>query len=217
MNETVSQGPHAVPRAEIELAAEKATGSRGRGRWVALGAVVVLLAGGVWTWRAGVFSPTASPGRGAAPPVATAAVARRDLSAVLPVTATLGYAGSYPVTGQGSGRLTWLPAPGTVVHQGEVLYRVDDGTPVVLLYGRVPAWRALSEGMTGHDVAQPNRDLVRLGHADRADARSPRSRPNRLPQWPAVHQPKVSIRAGSGVADEVADVLAEDVTPIGVR
>ncbi|MEU9021596.1 peptidoglycan-binding protein [Actinomadura sp. NPDC048394] len=167
MNETVSQGPEAVPRAEIELAAER--GRRGRGRWVALGAVVVVLAGGVWIWRAGVFSPAASPGRGAAPSVATAVVARRDLSAVLPVTATLGYAGSYPVTGQGSGRLTWLPAPGTVVHQGEVLYRVDDGTPVVLLYGTVPAWRALSEGMTGHDVAQLNRDLVRLGHADRAD------------------------------------------------
>jgi hypothetical protein len=38
----------------------------------------------------------------------------------------------------------------------------------VLLYGRVPAWRALAEGITGADVSQLNHDLVRLGYADRA-------------------------------------------------
>jgi peptidoglycan hydrolase-like protein with peptidoglycan-binding domain len=50
-----------------------------------------------------------------------------------------------------------------------VLYRVDNGTPVFLLYGQVPAWRALSEGMSGADVRQLNRDLVALGYANSAD------------------------------------------------
>jgi hypothetical protein len=50
-----------------------------------------------------------------------------------------------------------------------VLYRVGNGSPVVLLYGRVPDWRVLGEGVTGADVAQLNHDLVRLGYAPRAD------------------------------------------------
>src|SRR6266568_2127114 len=146
-------------------------GSRGRGRWVALGIVVVVAAGAVSAWRAGVFSPAASPGSGpqGAPAPATAAVTRQDLAAVTPVTATLGYARSYPVTGQGSGTLTWLPPAGQVIRQGQVLYKTDNGSPVVLLYGSVPAWRTLDEGITGQDVSQLNHDLVRLGYADRAD------------------------------------------------
>jgi hypothetical protein len=94
---------------------------------------------------------------------------RRTLSQTTTVNATLGYAGSYTVRGQGSGTLTWLPSAGQVIRQGQVLYRVDNGTPVVLLYGRVPDWRALSEGDTGADVTQLNHDLVNLGYADSAD------------------------------------------------
>jgi hypothetical protein len=96
-------------------------------------------------------------------------VARLDLQATTPETATLGYAGSYTVRGQGGGTLTWLPSPGRVIRQGQVLYKTGNGSPVVLLYGRVPAWRALHEGITGHDVAQVNHGLVKLGYAGRAD------------------------------------------------
>src|SRR5262249_23119602 len=72
------------------------------------------------------------------------------------------------VAGHGGGTITWLPAPGQVIREGQVLYRVNNGTPVFLLYGRVPAWRALSEGMHGADVRQLNRALVALGCATRA-------------------------------------------------
>jgi len=92
-------------------------------------------------------------------------VAREDLSSTTPVNATLGYAGSYTVRGQGGGTLTWLPAAGQVITQGHVLYRVDNDVPVVLLYGSVPAWRSLAEGLTGADVTQLNHDLVALGYA----------------------------------------------------
>jgi hypothetical protein len=96
-------------------------------------------------------------------------VTRQDIAAVTPVTATLGYAGSYPVTGRGGGTLTWLPSAGQVIRQGQALYRVDNGSPVVLLYGSVPDWRSLDEGAIGQDVSQLNHDLVHLGYADRTD------------------------------------------------
>ena len=144
---------------------------RGRGRWATLGVAVVVAAGGAAAWRAEAFSPAASSGSGqqGAPPAATQSVVREDLSATTPVTATLGYAGSYTVTGQGGGTLTSLPSAGQVIGQGQALYRVGNGSPVALLYGSVPDWRAMPEGITGADVSQLNHDLVTLGYADRAD------------------------------------------------
>jgi hypothetical protein len=167
---TVSHGREAGQQAEA-LVAGQARGSRGRGRWVTLGVAVVVAAGVVAAWRAGAFSPAASSGagpQGAAPP-ATQPVVREDIAAVTPVTATLGYAASYTVTGQGGGTLTWLPSAGQVIRQGQALYQTGNGSPVVLLYGTVPDWRTLDEGVTGADVTQLNHDLVQLGYASRAD------------------------------------------------
>jgi len=133
-------------------------------------ALAVLAAGAGIAWAAGAFRSPGSTGTGpGAPPPATSPVVREELSSITPVTATLGYAGSYPVRGQGGGALTWLPPAGQVIGQGQVLYRVDDGTPVVLLFGPVPAWRMLDEGLTGADVTQLNHDLVALGDASSAD------------------------------------------------
>jgi hypothetical protein len=159
-----------VQEAEAPAAAEE-TASPGRGRWVALGIAVVVAAAVVSGWRAGAFSAAASPGASGhgAPAPATQAVRREDIAASTPVAATLGYAGSWTVTGRGGGTLTWLPSPGRVIRQGQVLYRTGNGSPVVLLYGSVPDWRAVSAGITGQDVAQLNHDLVDLGYAGRAD------------------------------------------------
>jgi multidrug efflux pump subunit AcrA (membrane-fusion protein) len=73
------------------------------------------------------------------------------------------------VRGQGGGKLTWLPLAGQVIRQGHALYKTDNGSPVVLLYGSVPDWRPLDEGVTGADVSQLNHDLVALGDADSVD------------------------------------------------
>ena len=43
-----------------------------------------------------------------------------------------------------------------------------NGTPTVLLYGSTPAWRTLTQGTTGPDVAELNADLVALGDATAA-------------------------------------------------
>jgi peptidoglycan hydrolase-like protein with peptidoglycan-binding domain len=53
------------------------------------------------------------------------------------------------------------------------MYSVS-GSPVVLLYGSVPAYRDLYEGLTGPDVTELNRDLVKLGYTTAA-ALGPRS------------------------------------------
>jgi len=102
-----------------------------------------------------------------------APVQRRTLSKARDLNGTLGYVGSYTVLGQGGGKVTWLPKVGQVVRQGQVLYRVNQ-RPVVLLYGSVPAYRTMAEGVafagaSGADVAQLNHDLVALGYVKRAD------------------------------------------------
>jgi hypothetical protein len=172
MSRMVSRGGEAGQR---EVAAPAGTVGRARRRArrrraAAVLALVVLGTGAGIAWAAGAFRSHDSPGTGpAAPAPATQAVVREDLSSQVPVTATLGYADSYTVRGQGSGTLTWLPAPGQVIDQGQALYRVDNGVPVVLLYGSAPAWRTLDEGLTGADVTQLNHDLVALGYASGSD------------------------------------------------
>ena len=188
MSETVLHSPEAgldvvpgeAPAAESQTAEPQAVeatsppGARRRAGWVAAGVAVVLAAGAAAAWRAGVFSPAAaSGGQPGGPAPATAAVVRGDLSASTPVAATLGYAGSYTVTGSGGGTLTWLPALGQVISQGQIVYQTGNGSPVVLLYGTVPEWRVMSEGTTGADVAQLNHDLVALGDASSGNVAGP--------------------------------------------
>ena len=174
MSEMVSRGQEAEQHREVAAAAVPAVAARRRrGRWFALGIAVVVAAGLVAGWWAGVFSAAASSGTGlgAAAP-STLPVMREDIAATTPVAATLGYAGSYTLLGEGGGTLTWLPQPGQVIGQGQALYRVDNGSPVVLLYGTVPDWRTLDAGLTGADVSQLNHDLVQLGDAGSADIAS---------------------------------------------
>jgi hypothetical protein len=161
-----------LPAGAEAVAGAGVTGRHRRGGWVAAGIAAFAAGAGLMSaWAAGAFSVASSPGaggRGALAP-ATAAVVREDIAAVTPVAATLGYAGSWTVTGQGGGTLTFLPQPGRVIRQGQVLYRIGNGSPVVLLYGSVPDWRAMSEGTTGADVSQLNHDLVALRDAGRAE------------------------------------------------
>jgi peptidoglycan hydrolase-like protein with peptidoglycan-binding domain len=102
-------------------------------------------------------------------PVGTARVEKRTLSAIVSQAGILTYGarsdGSpYSVINEARGTYTKLPAVGRVVSQGHVLYRVNDRS-VVLLYGSTPAYRTLSAGASGPDVAELNADLVALGYA----------------------------------------------------
>jgi peptidoglycan hydrolase-like protein with peptidoglycan-binding domain len=52
-----------------------------------------------------------------------------------------------------------------VIERGGTLFEVD-GEPTVLLYGEMPAWRALGPGVSGPDVLQLEANLVELGYGD---------------------------------------------------
>jgi hypothetical protein len=111
-------------------------------------------------------------------PVGTTRVAKRTLSAMVSQGGILTYrarsdGSRYSVINQAHGTYTQLPTLGQVIRQGHVLYRVNN-RPVVLLYGSTPAYRTLSAGAAGPDVAELNADLVALGDATRAQL-SPRS------------------------------------------
>jgi hypothetical protein len=143
------------------------------GRWLAIAGVAVIVAGTAAavavTHPFGTAHPAQRTDNGAATSLAT--VARRTITAQTQVSGTLGYARSYSVVNQATGTYTSLPGTGSVIRQGDVIYRVN-GAPVVLLYGTTPAYRALAEGataadVTGPDVRQLNAALVALGYASR--------------------------------------------------
>jgi hypothetical protein len=166
MSEAVSHGRDAARQADAPAATEVEADPRRRVpvRWVAAALAVIVAGGLAVAWQAGAFSSGTPSGNGGLPASVTQPVTRQALSSQTPVNATLGYAGSYTVLGHG-GTLTSLPSPGHVIKQGHVVYKTDNGSPVVLLYGIVPAWRALDPGVTGADVSQLNHDLVALGYA----------------------------------------------------
>ena len=106
------------------------------------------------------------------PSFGTAKVERRTLSATVSQAGTLTYRGrsdgsSYLVIDHARGTYTELPAAGQVIRQGHGLYRVNN-SPVVLLHGSTPAYRTLSAGESGPDVAELNADLLALGYTTRA-------------------------------------------------
>jgi hypothetical protein len=139
-----------------------------RKRWLLAGAAVlvaVIATGGVVV----ISSAKQTTAGGGQLPVGTAQVQRRTLSAMVSQAGTLTYrarsdGSPYSVINQAGGTYTKLPAGGQVIAQGHVLYRVND-RPVVLLHGSTPAYRTLSAGATGPDVAELNADLVALGYA----------------------------------------------------
>jgi HlyD family secretion protein len=161
--------PAATEAAQVGSAGRR---RRLRLRWAVLAGAVVLAVAAVVA--VAPFATTV-PAKGVVDGVgstSTLAVSRQDLSSQTQEPATLGYADSYSVVDQAQGTVTSLPAVGQVVSRGRVLYEVS-GAPVVLLYGSTPAYRALSEDMTGADVEELNADLVALGYVSGAELSAP--------------------------------------------
>ncbi len=135
-----------------------------RGRRTVVAGLAVLAAVAVAVVLAGGSGGASGP---EPPAKATAAgtVERRTLAERLTATGTVGYAGDTTVLARLAGTVTALPAVGDVVRRGERLYALD-GRPVTLMYGTVPAYRDLDEGVgDGRDVEQLERGLTALGYS----------------------------------------------------
>jgi hypothetical protein len=141
-----------------------------RKRWVpaaAAAVAAVAVTGVVVTSSGNDATPAAHE-----PPANTAMVERGNLSDTVSQYGTLTYrarsdGSPYAVINRARGTYTKLPDDGDEIGCGEVLYRVND-RPVLLLCGSTPAYRSLSEGDSGRDVAELNANLVHLGYATRA-------------------------------------------------
>ena len=110
------------------------------------------------------------------PAANTETVEKGGLSDMVSLNGTLTYrarsdGSPYAVINQADGTYTRLPVDGDKVDCGDALYRVDDA-PVLLLCGRVPAYRDLSTGDEGNDVRQLNRNLHELGYDADPDDRA---------------------------------------------
>ncbi len=157
---------------------------RHRRGWIAMVVALVTAAAGAGASR--VFSVPEPSASNSGYNTGTFTVTRGSLTAQTQENGTLGDAGSYtvvvpasssgsggsatassPSPGSGASTFTSLPSAGQTIRQGQQAYQVND-SPVILLYGNVPAYRELSDGMTGADVTELNTDLVTVGYATAA-------------------------------------------------
>jgi peptidoglycan hydrolase-like protein with peptidoglycan-binding domain len=91
-------------------------------------------------------------------------VVKTDLVETQQVDGTLGYAGTVSVETDRSSIVTWLPQPGDTITRGQHVYD-GDNQPVPLLYGKLPFWRELYDGVAdGPDVRILEQNLQMLGY-----------------------------------------------------
>lgn len=96
-------------------------------------------------------------------PPATTKITKGTLTQTQSVAGTLSYGPVTPLTGKADGTITWLPQPGAVIKPGDPLYKIDND-PVQLFTGKLPPYRTLSEGDSGADVKQLEKNLKALGY-----------------------------------------------------
>ena len=139
-----------------------------RRAFLAMGAAAVLAAGagaGAFASKSGPFAakakPTTSTFSGA-----TDTVTKGDLQGQTSVSGTLRYSDSRKFKSGFEGVLIQVPASGTVLTQGDVLYRTGTET-AYLMRGNLPAWRSFEAGMEdGEDIRQLETALRDLGYFD---------------------------------------------------
>jgi peptidoglycan hydrolase-like protein with peptidoglycan-binding domain len=160
-------------------------------------------------------------------PAATGEVTRQTLVRSVTLAGELGYGPAVPLASTAPGTVTWLPELGATVRRGEAVLRADE-QPVVLLYGFLPMYRPLAQGVKGSDVRQFERNLAALGYegftvdeefsAATATAVKRWQKDLELPQTGAVERARVTyapgairvaehlVRPGAAAAAEVLSV-----------
>ncbi|GIF97911.1 peptidoglycan-binding protein [Catellatospora citrea] len=133
----------------------------GRWRRVLFGVVAAAVVAAAAAMSAGVFTGGGDDSPVGAPTVDTVKVTRTTITAAKVVEGEIGYGQPAAVTSKAVGTLTWLAAVGSTVQRGRPLLRADNN-PVVLLYGELPFYRLLADGVKGPDVAQLETNLAAL-------------------------------------------------------
>lgn len=96
-------------------------------------------------------------------PPRTTKVTQETLLDTRTTAGELGFGTATTASGRRTGTVTRLPAVGDTVTRGESLYEVDD-VPATLMYGSLPAYRELKNGVEGSDVEQLEANLAALGY-----------------------------------------------------
>jgi peptidoglycan hydrolase-like protein with peptidoglycan-binding domain len=197
---------------------------RRRVRIAALATILLAAAASVAVVALGSGSSSrGSQGSGVPPGDTTATVERRTLVEHAQVNGTLGYGATLEMYDRIAGTFTWLPSVGAVIGRGGTLWRMDN-LPVVLMYGSLPAYRALAQGVSdGPDVAQLNSNLIALGfdryraigdrrHFGEATAAAVRrwQQANGLPQTGKVELGRVLFTPGARRVTAVHVALGQD-------
>lgn len=156
----------AVSRERLDTAPAKKSGKR-RMVVVAAFAVVALAAGGSLTAAFAAGTGDAKPSAKKTANTATAPIQKGPLAGTSSASGTLAYSNSREITSGNGGVVTALPPAGATITLGEPLFSVDN-VPIFLMYGDLPAWRALEPEMTdGPDVKALEQSLKALGYFDR--------------------------------------------------
>jgi hypothetical protein len=96
-------------------------------------------------------------------PPKTTKVTEQTLLDTTTGTGELGFGATTMTSSKVTGTVTNLPSVGGTVIRGQALYEVDD-YPVALMYGSLPAYRELKDGVEGADVEQFEANLAALGY-----------------------------------------------------
>lgn len=137
---------------------------KGRGGKVAGAATLVVVAGAAAAATIGFGGRAPSRPASAGLPPSTAQVTRQTLDDTETEDGSLGYGPATSLGARLPGTVTSLPYSESVITRGRPLYKLDD-TPIVLMYGPVPAYRPLSVGAKGDDVKELEANLKALGYS----------------------------------------------------
>ena len=169
MNETTARprSGGASPAGSSDSLEREPGHSLRRRTFLTVGAVATLAVGagaGAFASKSGAFaakddSPKTSTFTGA-----TDTITKGDLQGETSVTGTLRYSEPHKLKAGFEGILIQVPDSGTVLTQGDVLYRTGTET-AYLMHGSLPAWRSFEPGMdNGEDIRQLETALKELGY-----------------------------------------------------
>lgn len=132
-----------MARGLVEDAAERPDGGRERRRRIVLrsGIAITVIAAALAGIGFRIGETDTAPAK-AATAWTTTKVTRQTLTISTTLNGSLSYGIATPLRVKATGTITWLPAQGTVIKQGQTLLRVND-QPIVLLYGQIPIYRTL--------------------------------------------------------------------------